>query len=27
VMSIFVVGFNRLFWRRLYRIAEERFSY
>jgi ABC-type anion transport system duplicated permease subunit len=26
-MSIFVVGFNRLFWRRLYRIAEERFSY
>ena len=27
VMSIFVVGFNRLFWRRLYRIAEERYSY
>jgi NitT/TauT family transport system permease protein len=26
VMSIYVVGLNRLFWRRLYRIAETRFS-
>jgi NitT/TauT family transport system permease protein len=26
VMSIFVVGVNRLFWRRLYRLAESRFS-
>ena len=26
VMACFVVGLNRLFWRRLYRIAETRFS-
>jgi NitT/TauT family transport system permease protein len=26
VMSVFVVGFNRLLWRRLYRLAETRFS-
>jgi NitT/TauT family transport system permease protein len=26
VMSIYVVGLNRLFWRRLYRLAETRFS-
>jgi NitT/TauT family transport system permease protein len=26
VMSVFVVGLNRLFWRRLYRLAETRFS-
>ncbi|OZB88257.1 MAG: sulfonate ABC transporter permease [Microbacterium sp. 14-71-5] len=26
VMTLFVVGINRLFWRRLYRIAETRFS-
>ncbi|WP_136609817.1 ABC transporter permease [Sinomonas albida] len=26
VMSVFVVGINRLFWRRLYRIAETRFA-
>jgi NitT/TauT family transport system permease protein len=26
VMSVFVVGVNRLFWRRLYRLAETRFS-
>ena len=26
VMSIYVVGLNRLFWRRLYRIAETRYS-
>ncbi|STQ64847.1 ABC-type anion transport system, duplicated permease component [Gordonia bronchialis] len=26
VMSIFVVGLNRLFWRRLYDFAERRFS-
>jgi NitT/TauT family transport system permease protein len=26
VMSIFVVGVNRLFWRRLYRLAESRYS-
>ncbi|WP_336157761.1 ABC transporter permease [Amycolatopsis sp. VC5-11] len=26
VMSLYVVGLNRLFWRRLYRIAERRFS-
>ncbi|QDZ15475.1 ABC transporter permease [Humibacter ginsenosidimutans] len=26
VMSIFVVGLNRVFWRRLYRLAETRFS-
>jgi NitT/TauT family transport system permease protein len=26
VMSVYVVGLNRLFWRRLYRIAETRFS-
>lgn len=26
VMSVFVVGLNRLFWRRLYRVAETRFS-
>jgi NitT/TauT family transport system permease protein len=26
VMSFYVVGLNRLFWRRLYRIAETRFS-
>ncbi|MDQ4502408.1 ABC transporter permease subunit [Sinomonas sp. ASV322] len=26
VMSVFVVGLNRLFWRRLYKIAETRFS-
>ncbi len=26
VMTLFVVGINRLFWRRLYRIAEKRFS-
>ncbi|HEY5223717.1 MAG TPA: ABC transporter permease subunit [Microbacteriaceae bacterium] len=27
VMSVFVVGVNRLFWRRLYRLAETGFSY
>ncbi|TAM67537.1 MAG: ABC transporter permease subunit [Microbacteriaceae bacterium] len=27
IMSLFVVGINRLFWRRLYRLAETRFSY
>jgi len=26
-MSIYVVGLNRLFWRRLYRIAETRFAH
>ncbi|WP_223694005.1 ABC transporter permease [Leifsonia poae] len=26
VMSVFVVGLNRLFWRRLYRVAEKRFT-
>jgi NitT/TauT family transport system permease protein len=26
VMSIYVVGANRLFWRRLYRLAESRYS-
>ena len=26
VMSVYVVGLNRLFWRRLYRLAETRFS-
>ncbi len=26
VMSIYVVGLNRLFWRRLYRLAENRYS-
>ena len=26
VMSVFVVGLNRLFWRRLYAVAERRFS-
>jgi NitT/TauT family transport system permease protein len=26
VMSIFVVGLNRVFWRRLYRLAEDRYS-
>ena len=26
VMSVYVVGLNRLFWRRLYRIAETRYS-
>ncbi len=26
VMSLFVVGVNRVFWRRLYRLAESRFS-
>ena len=26
VMSIYVVGVNRLFWRRLYRLAETRYS-
>jgi NitT/TauT family transport system permease protein len=26
VMSIFVVAVNRLFWRRLYRLAESRYS-
>lgn len=26
VMSLFVVGLNRLFWRRMYRLAENRFS-
>ncbi|MBS1906804.1 MAG: ABC transporter permease subunit [Actinobacteria bacterium] len=26
VMTLFVVGINRLFWRRLYRLAETRFS-
>ncbi len=26
VMSVYVVGLNRLFWRRLYRIAEHRFA-
>ncbi|MFD2470539.1 ABC transporter permease [Amycolatopsis silviterrae] len=26
VMSLYVVGLNRLFWRRLYRLAERRFS-
>jgi NitT/TauT family transport system permease protein len=27
VMSLYVVGLNRLFWRRLYRLAQQRFSY
>lgn len=27
VMSIFVVGLNRIFWRRPYRLAEKRYSY
>ena len=27
VMSVYVVGLNRIFWRRLYRLAEKRFSY
>jgi NitT/TauT family transport system permease protein len=27
VMSIYVVGINRLFWRRLYHLAERRYSY
>ena len=26
VMSVYVVGFNRLVWRRLYRLAETRYS-
>ncbi|HEY2063136.1 MAG TPA: sulfonate ABC transporter permease, partial [Amycolatopsis sp.] len=26
VMSLYVVGLNRLFWRRLYALAERRFS-
>ena len=26
VMSVFVVGLNRVFWRRLYRLAETRYS-
>jgi NitT/TauT family transport system permease protein len=26
VMSVYVVGLNRLFWRRLYRLAETRYS-
>ena len=26
VMSVYVVGLNRLFWRRLYRLAEDRYS-
>lgn len=26
VMTIYVVGINRLFWRRLYRLAETRYS-
>jgi NitT/TauT family transport system permease protein len=26
VMSCYVVGLNRLFWRRLYRLAENRYS-
>jgi NitT/TauT family transport system permease protein len=26
VMSFYVVGLNRLFWRRLYQLAEARFS-
>ena len=26
VMSIYVVAFNRLLWRRLYRLAETRYS-
>ena len=26
VMSLYVVGINRLVWRRLYRLAENRFS-
>jgi len=26
VMSVYVVGLNRLFWRRLYRLAEKRYS-
>ncbi|HEX2782701.1 MAG TPA: ABC transporter permease subunit [Ilumatobacteraceae bacterium] len=26
VMSFYIVGINRLFWRRLYRIAETRYS-
>lgn len=26
VMSVFVVGLNRLFWRRMYRLSERRFS-
>ena len=25
-MSVYVVGLNRLFWRRLYRLAETRYS-
>jgi NitT/TauT family transport system permease protein len=25
MMSLFVVGFNRLFWRRLYQLAEEKY--
>ena len=25
LMSLFVVGFNRLFWRRLYDLAEQRY--
>jgi NitT/TauT family transport system permease protein len=27
VMSLYVVGLNRLFWRRLYRLAQQRFAY
>jgi NitT/TauT family transport system permease protein len=27
VMSVYVVGLNRLFWRRLYRLAETRYSF
>ncbi|HJP74507.1 MAG TPA: ABC transporter permease subunit [Pseudonocardiaceae bacterium] len=27
VMSLYVIGLNRLFWRRLYRIAQQRFGY
>ena len=26
VMSVYVVALNRLFWRRLYRLAETRYS-
>jgi NitT/TauT family transport system permease protein len=26
VMSLYVVGINRLFWRRLYALAERRYS-
>jgi len=26
VMSVYVVGLNRLVWRRLYRLAETRYS-